>query len=284
MPAKRWRRYTPLQSHSALFRIFADVESTTTAIVSFADNYGLLTDPVKGEPIPMWQAAIAEMRSAVEGWETGRSSDAELISGSMSTGTSVEPFSDVDLAPSRGADPDHQGRSGPFESAVPERRRATERLPRAEGKNEELISGGMGRPEPVESVVYLDAYYFLGAGASLTHTKWDTLAFKLNEHISRVRPVFNYDRLLDGLSLRFLPPNLLVAMWLQFGQAVEANKSFRKCRQCGLWFELTPRAARADKVFCSGACKARDYRRRLALRSQTQQGSGAPLACENAKQ
>jgi hypothetical protein len=62
--------------------------------------------------------------------------------------------------------------------------------------------------------------------------------------------------------MQLIPRNLLEAMWLQFGEAVTHDKSFRKCRQCGTWFEISLRAARIDKVFCSEACKAKAYRRR----------------------
>src|SRR5664279_2636286 len=80
-----WRRYTPLRSHAALFRTFADVECSQASIMNFANNYGLLTDPLKGESLPKWKAAIAEMRSAVECWEAQRL-DTTLLLGKDSVG------------------------------------------------------------------------------------------------------------------------------------------------------------------------------------------------------
>jgi hypothetical protein len=94
------------------------------------------------------------------------------------------------------------------------------------------------------------------------------LASSINEKISNIRPVFishvHDDPLADSLELLLMPNNLLEAIWLQFGQAVASNKSFRKCRQCDDWFELSPKVARNDKIFCTDACKAKAYRRRLA--------------------
>jgi hypothetical protein len=96
----------------------------------------------------------------------------------------------------------------------------------------------------------------------------DVMASLISEKISNVRPVFIShtwdDPLADSLKLLLMPNNLLEAMWLQFGQAVESNKSFRQCRQCDDWFELSPKVARSDKIFCTDACKAKAYRRRLA--------------------
>jgi hypothetical protein len=62
--------------------------------------------------------------------------------------------------------------------------------------------------------------------------------------------------------LCFVPPHLLAAVWLQFAQAVDGNKGYRSCEQCDRWFELSPKMARADKVFCSSACRSRAARER----------------------
>ena len=70
----------------------------------------------------------------------------------------------------------------------------------------------------------------------------------------------------DRLRLQLMPTNLLEAMWLQFGQAVASDKSFRQCRECGTWFKNSPKTARSDKIFCSGACKAKAYRERQVNR------------------
>jgi hypothetical protein len=201
---RRHRRYAPLRTHTALFRTFVDLDPSPESIVNFADRFGLLTDPDKGEPLATWRSAIADMRPAVESWETN------LIS-----------------AP-------HQG---------------------------------MGKPVVDESGKALGTFQVTSAvfgGRGHRDNVLFELGCLIGQKISNVRPVFNYDELLDGFRLRFMPSNLLEAMWLQFGQAVESNKSFRKCRGCGTWFELSPKTARTDKVFCTEACKAKAYRRRLA--------------------
>jgi hypothetical protein len=105
----------------------------------------------------------------------------------------------------------------------------------------------------------------------------EALASKINQNLLNVRATFvvltstaaprkrtDGDSLPEELSLRPIPQTLLEAMWLQFAQAVQANKLFRKCRQCDMWFDLSRKAARNDKVFCTDACKAKAYRRRVA--------------------
>jgi hypothetical protein len=62
--------------------------------------------------------------------------------------------------------------------------------------------------------------------------------------------------------LCFVPQYLLGAIWLQFAVAVDGNKGYRNCRQCGRWFEVSPRAGRTDKIFCRGACRSQASRQR----------------------
>jgi hypothetical protein len=39
---------------------------------------------------------------------------------------------------------------------------------------------------------------------------------------------------------------------------------FRQCAECGIWFELAPGTARADKLYCSTPCRTKAYRKRQA--------------------
>jgi hypothetical protein len=73
--ARIWRQYTPLRSHTALCRTFAAVDCSEASIEDFAQKYGQLTNPEKGESLALWKQAIADMRSAVECWEELRNVD-----------------------------------------------------------------------------------------------------------------------------------------------------------------------------------------------------------------
>ncbi len=63
------------------------------------------------------------------------------------------------------------------------------------------------------------------------------------------------------------PSNLLGAIWLQFGLAVEGHKEFRKCAQCGEPFEVSVDASgkRTDARFCRSVCRVTNYRERVAM-------------------
>jgi hypothetical protein len=66
----------------------------------------------------------------------------------------------------------------------------------------------------------------------------------------------------DTLNMHFVPLSLLVALYIQFAQAIQGNKKFRQCAWCGVTFELTPSIARTNRLFCSNSCKQADYRHR----------------------
>jgi hypothetical protein len=61
-----------------------------------------------------------------------------------------------------------------------------------------------------------------------------------------------------------VPDGLIGALWLQFARAVERDSRFRQCAECGIWFELAPGTARADKLYCSTPCRTKAYRKRQA--------------------
>src|SRR5207244_929510 len=67
----------------------------------------------------------------------------------------------------------------------------------------------------------------------------------------------------ETLTLRLQPASLHHALWLQFAFAITGNKSYRRCPECQRWFELSPVLNRADRLFCSNACRTRAYRQRI---------------------
>ena len=67
-----------------------------------------------------------------------------------------------------------------------------------------------------------------------------------------------------GRSIRVVPRDLWGALWLQFADAVASGARYERCRECTTWFELSPQAARADRLYCSEGCKQKAYRERKA--------------------
>lgn len=61
------------------------------------------------------------------------------------------------------------------------------------------------------------------------------------------------------------PQSLLGAVWLQFAAAVDADKSFAKCPQCGVPFEVSrdSNGKRRSARFCSDRCRVAHYRDRI---------------------
>jgi hypothetical protein len=64
-----------------------------------------------------------------------------------------------------------------------------------------------------------------------------------------------------GWELGIAPGTLHAALWLQFCSTLVNGTDPRKCPVCGTWFEVRP----ADhRVYCTDACRMKDYRRRKA--------------------
>lgn len=56
-----------------------------------------------------------------------------------------------------------------------------------------------------------------------------------------------------GLRLTFEARSLLGAMWLQLALAIDGNRSYERCPECGNWWDAT--GARSDKKTCSDKCR-----------------------------
>ena len=80
----------------------------------------------------------------------------------------------------------------------------------------------------------------------------------------RASPSLLWDTERERLGLYIVPDGLVGALWLQFARAVERDSRFRQCAECGIWFELAPGTARADKLYCSTPCRTKAYRKRQA--------------------
>ena len=66
------------------------------------------------------------------------------------------------------------------------------------------------------------------------------------------------DPVTGSWQLQLKPPNLLDAIWLQFGAAITSNAQVRLCAQCGNPFEAgVGTGRRADAKFCSDRCQVK---------------------------
>jgi hypothetical protein len=73
-----------------------------------------------------------------------------------------------------------------------------------------------------------------------------------------------------SLKLRYVPRDLLGALWLQLALAIDARKKFVKCSYCGDPLEISDdgRAQRSVTHYCRPVCRVNAYRERVA-RAQT---------------
>ena len=81
-------------------------------------------------------------------------------------------------------------------------------------------------------------------------------------HETRVGAALAPTKKKGELAVHLVPPNLLGAMWAQFAWAVAGDKEVRRCATCGKWFVLDPDTARTSRLYCTEACRSRQYRRK----------------------
>jgi hypothetical protein len=245
------RRYHPLSAFSGLFRDFAAIDRSLEAIKAFADRFGLLGGSLRkrivlhdqgrggkhpmgfGEHVDEWGHEILVMRLAVDLWESARQGDTDHLDRMISwdpEGTRVMIDTHPELE--RGQLPEKPAY-----------------VHRAVIADERLDPDILARFVPGDSI-----------GPAL-----HCMQSLINEHLhQRASPRLLWEQSRDRLGLYIVPEGLIGALWLQFARAVERDAKFRQCPECGTWFEVAPGRGRADKQFCSTACRTRAYRKRQA--------------------
>ena len=77
---------------------------------------------------------------------------------------------------------------------------------------------------------------------------------KLLEHPATARLI--HDKAHGALALFIVPSSLISAIWLQFAMAIDGDRNYRSCKNCGKWFEVGGSARRVDAEACSPSCRA----------------------------
>ena len=247
----RLMKYHPLAAFSGLFRVFANTEPSRDGVKAFADRFGPLGRNIEkpiplydqpnakgvpvgtGEPLGAWSDEILIMRYAVELWEAARNGDIATLERVIRW---KPDGSGVEIA----------GHPGVARGQLPEAPVWVERTTIADthfgdGVLERFVPGDL---------VYPALHY---------------LQSKINQKLEgRASPRLFWDTKRERLGLYIVPDGLVGALWLQFARAVERDSRFRQCAECGIWFELAPGTARADKLYCSTPCRTKAYRKRQA--------------------
>ena len=245
------RRYHPLSAFSGLFRNFAATDPSLDAINVFADRFGLLGGNLRkrivlydqgrdgkhpigfGEHVDEWLHEILVMRLAVDLWESARQGNVDHLGRMISwapDGTRVSINTHPDLQ--RGQ--------------LPQKPAHVHRAVIAAEHLDQEILARFVPGDPIGPALHC-------------------MQGLINEHLHhRASPRLLWEPNRDRLGLYIAPEGLIGALWLQFARAVERDARFRQCTECTTWFEVAPGRGRADKQFCSTACRTRAYRKRQA--------------------
>jgi hypothetical protein len=245
-------RFSP-DPDSMLFRVLAETRPDQEGIVALANRYGNLWSGLKlslslggggehpaaprGVPLWSWQVHIGAMRRLTGLWDLVQAGDEQALARNIRwlkespEGPAVQFVRHMDpvaeTAPSLDDDP------------------ACVVIASASSSPELLDSfrpGDLVRPARAYLGARLDALLF-GAAQDVTFGMiWDA---------RREHPVFSYHC-----------PTLMAAVWMQFATVVGENLAYGRCRVCGTWFEIAPKAARTSRQFCSTSCRSKAYRDR----------------------
>lgn len=238
------RRYQPIEESPGLFRIFADLDPTKESILAFASQYGHLTRD-RSNARPGMECFSAQIE--IELPSSGESVTAE--------GESLAFWSDE----------------------IRSIKQAIQVWDAVRAMDAQVLSDYIGwaddgvyyhgeEPEPVSTQSFHPEFLQWLRRGDLFEPAILRLAGRLNSRLECGTPArFRWVPQEPGhLHLFYIPGSLIEAVWLQFALAVDRSKDYRKCIQCGTWFELSPDKARSNRLFCSGACKSRNYRDKKA--------------------
>ena len=243
--------YNPLEE-TGLFRTFSETDPTPEGILEFANQYGPLlaaTESVlsnkERDSYSLWRDTILSMRQVIKLWDLIQKRDKKKLSAYFhleksqvirgrhlyfdgKPGQEIVMSSDDLILMSPGYQPDV--------SSVPE-----EVWPIPEEAMARVRRGDSG-------------------GAALNFIN---LVIGRRGHLEgRVSPRLLWNTKRTQLQLRFVPRNLMGALWLQCAEMINYEKKYQQCKQCDKWFEISQKEMNKGKAFCSNACRSRAYRER----------------------
>lgn len=246
LPSSRAQVYEPLQDHPALCRIFADTDPSESGILVFANRYGPLgiqsfvlppkakdaSTAVLGEPLLGWMGQLGAMKLAIELWDMVRTGDLGFLSRRVQ-------WKDSAIGSYRQVDFIWNDR-------------------------EELIASADSSQEWLHRFRAGDV---IQPARVMLHRFVNRELAKRNIAPQLLIDPSNWDSV-----YRVVPENLISALWLQLAHVISEKRNHRQCRTCRGWFEVARGHARADKVFCSPACRTKFHRLRESARQLKKQG------------
>lgn len=232
----RFKDYAPLRTHPALFREFAGLEPAREAILRFAARYGWLGEPAGLFPLqPRRGTSLVGTGEPFALWVKEITAMCEAVrlwqllqaKDTKTLGQSIRWEGDRVV---------YRGLRGGTILASPDHHPS---------RLDEWRRGDVRGP----ATVYAQQV--------------------INEHLKpRASPRLLREGQPPRLRLYFVPHTLIGALWLQLARAVDGEKAYRRCRRtgCGKFIEISrdTTGSRADRSYCSDACRSGAYRERRA--------------------
>jgi hypothetical protein len=239
METPRHWRYNPLAKHPTLYMEFANLEPTEEAYAKFASDYGDLGVGVflesnglgaVSDPFCRWRSAHARIRAVADVLSAIQTEDVTTLKQWFivtNNGARYERQDPVTWHSSCLVTLEGQLREYLWTWAT-----------KADSDAEMLlrIARGWAQHEINEAI----------GGSKQPGTN------------SSLRVVFDQER--DRMTIRIVPETLIGAMWFQCARVLTQNPTFRACKHCGKWFELSPDTRRKQAIYCSDRCKVAAYR------------------------
>jgi hypothetical protein len=241
------RLYSPLREHTGLFRAFAELQPTESAVQEFANKYGFLTGnrkfirsgtaPRKGSSltgISRTMGGITTFLERGDGLDDWRNQTHQLARVVRCLDALKSPRQEELFKLVRWA---HDGKAVFVE---------------LEKHHRVLIAGEHVNAERFRRISPHD----------LVAPLWFFVQQEINDHIAAhgVSPRLLWNQQ-SKLEIRMVPDSLLGALWLQIATAIDANATFNTCKACRKWF-AAGEEVRAGAKYCSNACRQKNKRAR----------------------
>lgn len=281
------RVYSPMEE-PALYRHFADTELNSEAILKFANNWGMLGSFRVGIDFPFlrtsppefldfWLSEIASMRLAISLWDCLRRQDFKRLRKliKIESASKEEPCVVVSQ---EGLENISLKLSNVLKSVVPPVQERVRNI-----TNPRFISRAVRRADALLSTEvqrFVEEHFgIVGPGAKMRLGKelLSAITVSILEELINVglreelsQNVFSVDvtSIASGFgrgvkfSTEWCPKSLIGALWLQFARSIEVGAEYRRCVVCGKWFELVTREVKRTRLYCSSACRFKQYRER----------------------
>lgn len=235
----------------ALFFELAQLENSQEAFLGFANHYGPLTrfphvqkglGGNSGETLEFWQRQVAAMRQATDLWDRIRAKDVKVLESKIRWQT------------------DANGIRRPFFHDEPDLKFKLRRNPitlKRTGRAIPEPDGPEGQPGFQEGDILGPARSYL---ALLVNTQLKQFV-RDSDMVDPTAPSLKWSAS-QGFSLQIRPNSLIQCLWLQLAQAISGYGDYPACLRCGKRFEISSKAARKSRRYCSDACKSGSLRDR----------------------